>query len=371
MKMPLRSAWFSDVHLGHPKTETSFIIDNLVAAFPDDGVTEQLDILFFPGDVFDRILFWPDQNVLLIREWIIRTLSICARRNIIVRVLYGTPSHDRNQGKVFEEINKELSIGADVRYVDTLSIEHIEALDMNVLYVPDEWDVEPDNTWSQVCSLMKAHGLEKVDFSVMHGCFPFQLPDFLDIPMHDPQRYMSITEHYVVIGHIHKHASFENILVPGSFDRLGHGEPEDKGHLRITVNRDAMNEIKFVVNENSKVYTDVDCSGMELEKAIDKVKKVANKLPVDSHIRVIANPGEPIISDVTTLMKEYPLLNWTAKRGKDAKKINSLQTTGTVKFKGVDITRENLAEMLLGRIKPDPGFPDLHDRCLRRIQEVI
>ena len=50
----LFTASISDIHLGHPNTLTQSIIQGLREAFPDNVETEELDIIFIVGDVFDR-----------------------------------------------------------------------------------------------------------------------------------------------------------------------------------------------------------------------------------------------------------------------------------------------------------------------------
>ena len=182
----LEIACLSDIHLGHGLVPTSDIINRLYKALPSNAESDKLDIIFVAGDVFDQLLFLPDAPVLDIQIWIADLFELCHRHNIALRVLEGTPSHDRGQGKQFEMIY--LTVGydrddkfVDFKYVPTLSIEYIELLDINVLYVPDEWDHDPDITWESVKNLLKDQGLEQVDFAVMHGNFEYHLPDHLKI----------------------------------------------------------------------------------------------------------------------------------------------------------------------------------------------
>jgi DNA repair exonuclease SbcCD nuclease subunit len=143
----------SDIHLGHPNTLTEDILRNLEKAFPTSKETEELDIIFFSGDVFDRLLNFPDNSVSEIESWINVFLRRCKALDIVVRVLEGTPSHDWKQSNVFEKVNNIGKIDCDVKHVKNLSIEHIERFGINVLYVPDEWEPETDDTWKQVKDL--------------------------------------------------------------------------------------------------------------------------------------------------------------------------------------------------------------------------
>ena len=154
LKKELRIASISDVHLGHRRTPASHILKNLKAAFPKGEETRDLDIIFIAGDLFDAILSFPDPVVEEIQDWMFAFIRMCASYNIVVRILEGTPLHDRNQSREFDVINRNLRAPANCKYQDTLCIEHIEALDINVLYVPDEWDVDTDRTWEAVQELL-------------------------------------------------------------------------------------------------------------------------------------------------------------------------------------------------------------------------
>ena len=57
-------------------------------------------------------------------EWLTELIVFCKQHDIILRILEGTPSHDRNQSKVITSIIKKLNIELDYKYIDTLYIEH-------------------------------------------------------------------------------------------------------------------------------------------------------------------------------------------------------------------------------------------------------
>lgn len=169
-------ASFSDVHLGHPKTPTVSILRNLRKAFPDTEETGKLDLIFIVGDLFDRLLDMPDPSVPEIKIWFHQFLRMCAKRDIVVRVLEGTPSHDWKQSWLMDSINTQSGYNVDLKYVTTLSIEHIERFGINILYVPDEWLPETDDTWKEVLQHLGQHNLDQVDYALIHGSFNYQLP---------------------------------------------------------------------------------------------------------------------------------------------------------------------------------------------------
>ena len=56
-------ACISDIHLGHRRTPTRLIVDNLYRAFPDSAETRALDVICIVGDLFDRLLTAPDPDL--------------------------------------------------------------------------------------------------------------------------------------------------------------------------------------------------------------------------------------------------------------------------------------------------------------------
>lgn len=361
----------SDIHLGHPKTTATHILANLDRAFPNSKETEELDMIVFDGDVFDRLLNLPDDSVSEIKAWANNFLRRCKLFDIVVRVLEGTPSHDWKQSKIFEELNELGKIGCDVKHVKTLSIEHIERFNKTFLYVPDEWEPEPDDTWKQVKDLLSVNGLDKVDFAVMHGTFPHQLPSHIKVPMHDPVRYLSIVKYIVVIGHIHKPAIFERIYTPGSFDRLGHGEEEPKGHIRFYLNKDDSWSVNFIENVGAKLYKTINCLGLGIDEALEKITTIAKTLPDNSYIRVEADKEDAIVVSLDTLKNKFPNIVWDTKMSTKNKTGREMLVDMRAKYRGLDITKDNIFGLLMERLNNKNYETVISNHCSKLLSEVI
>ena len=368
-KHKLALAVASDIHLGHPNTPTELILRNLEKAFSTSANTEELDIVFLSGDVFDRLLNFPDDNVTDIEMWVSVFLRRCKALDITVRVLEGTPSHDWKQSKIFEKINLLGNIECDVKHVTTLSIEHLEKYDKTILYVPDEWEPEPDDTWKQVKDLLSVNGLEKVDFAIMHGSFPHQLPSHIKVPMHDPNRYQSIVKYIIAIGHIHKPAIYERIYTPGSFDRLAHGEEEPKGHIRFYLNTDDSWKVVFIENKDAKIYKTISCLGLGVDDALEKISAIAKDLPANSFIRIEAEKEDAIMVSLDVLKSKFPNIVWSTKVSIKNNSGKEMLVDMRAKFQGIDITKDNLFDLLMNRVKLKT--PQLAERCEGLLTEVI
>lgn len=379
MKPELYGASISDVHLGHQRTKTRHIVDNLWKAFPNAESTGQLDVIFWGGDLFDRLLTLGEEAVPQILVWAYSFLEMAKERKIHVVFMEGTPSHDWAQTKLLKTIAEFGKGNPYFHYIDTLSIVHFDDLDADVLFVPDEWRPEPDDTWMEVRELLREKGLEKVDFTLLHGVFDHQLPDHVSVPTHVTERYVSITRHFVFGAHVHTPSVRDNfpadhgrLYVNGSFDRLAHGEEESKGHWRFRFPTDKPPQCWFVVNEGAQIYKTLDCTKKSLEESLAFLQQVS-KLPEDSSIRVQANKDDPILANFDVLRREYPHIHWSSKPNeaveKDVQK--NLLVDLRSAYASVQITRDNLEELLMERIGLRTNDPDQLQRCARRIQEVV
>lgn len=352
-----------DIHLGHHKTPTALIINTLSKAFLTESA-KSLDIIVLNGDVFDQSLKLDSDLRTPIVLFIMRLLVFCKKHDIVLRVVEGTPSHDNRQSGLFIELNE--TIGADCKYIDTLSIEHIERFNTNMLYVPDEWRATSEQTKEEIKELLTAKGLDKVHFSFLHGYFQYQLPECAEDEAHDPEFFHDITEYEIFINHVHVFSQRGRIYAPGSIERLAHGEEGDKGHIR----RDA-HGVTFVVNKDALKYITVDCTGINLEEAYNKVTATAESLPDGAHVRIVAEREHQIVGTVAEFKKQYPGLNWSPI--KIAGKKDSKSVMDPVKIKPIDkiptLTKDNLLSHLAPRL--EKYSDDLRERCLSHMRDVI
>ncbi len=352
-------ASISDIHLAHPRTSTYHIIENLRAAFPDNAETAKLDILFFAGDVFDRLMNLPQDEVDVIQEWIADLLKLCVKHNIIVRVLEGTPSHDWRQSKQFVNVNNSLHIKANLKYIDTLSIEVIDELGgLSVLYVPDEWNADASVTWQQTVELLAIHGMTQVDVACMHGSFDYQLP-VESVKNHNSEQYMSIVRGYITIGHVHiRSERGGKILAQGSFDRLSHGEESAKGHYRACLSP-AGNYHWFVENSGARIYKTLDCREMSTEEVIELLESYEH-CPDQSRFRLVITRGSVVQHGIKDVRKRFPQFVLSTqmdelKAQEEAVIIQDRQPS----LKPISITPTNIGHLVADRLKR--LYSDEHD----------
>jgi hypothetical protein len=363
----LRSLSVSDIHLGHPKTSTYFILDNLDRKFFNGEWWKDIDVLYIVGDLFHQALHYHSLEAVQIQRWMKKILRIAKEHNVVVRLLEGTPSHDWRQNRWMVEAND--GIDADFKYVDTLSVEYIEALGIHVLYVPDEWKPDPDDVWKDVVRVMADAQIDQVDYTLFHATFDHQLPDIKSIPKHTASRYQQITRHYVFSGHIHVSSRNKNILCNGSFDRISHGEEGAKGYWDVTVTPHG-DKVVFVENEHAKVYKTIDCTDLTLDETFDRLTSVAD-LPEGSHVRIKARKSDPIMSGMDTVARKYPHVYWTTKATEALEVQENLMVDKRIEINQTQFTEHNLGPLLMERVRARTTDPVLLARCETLLAENL
>ena len=265
----------SDIHIGHHRTTSEHIIDNLKKYLLNDKRFPSLDILFIPGDTFDRDLNLSDKYLTEIHHFIIKLLRACIKHDIVLRVLEGTPMHDRKQSRLFVTLNELLIEQADVKFIDDVHIEHIDKYNIDVLYVPDVISPTVEETQEKVKCKLKEHNLKKVDYALMHGFFPHNRPSNIPLPAHDPDYYLSIVRKYIFIGHPHTMNVHKRFITHGSFDRVRHDDLGDKGYFLVKSYPTSTEHdtITFVVNKDAKQYDSIKSMKMTKEKLITRLEK--------------------------------------------------------------------------------------------------
>ncbi len=353
MKKDLRVVVISDVHLGNERNTTEFILSNLYVFFREQFKRNDLDGIFIGGDLFDTQLSYnsPDgQDIAIFISWF---LEQCALKNILVRVLKGTPSHDWDQNSWLETIAKVQKLPIRLRYVKDLSLEYISEWDFNILYMPDEWTNDTDITHKQVLQLLKENNLSQVDFILMHGQFDFQIPpELVKIPRHISENYKPLAKYFVSVGHIHTPQFFDNIIGQGSFDRMAHGEEEAKGGVEFCMNKDGSKSYAFIENKGSRIFKTIDIKHKDVEKTYKYLEKQFLHIPNGSFIRLRLSKDHPVVSSFDQLKLKYPLYRWSKIiEGQQESSPNStFIETQLIPYKATSITRENITGLVKDRL---------------------
>lgn len=363
----------SDLHLGHRQNHASLMTKGLKHYLCDDALLAATDVLFLAGDVFDNLLPGNSDQLEYIYNWIIELLNQCAKHNVILRVLEGTPSHDWKQSWRFEAFNTHLGSRVNLKYVRDLSVEHIEPLGISVLYVPDEYNDTTEKTLTQAKNLIRQQGLSKVDVAIMHGNFDYQLPAFVPAQKHSAEEYLNLVNGPIFIGHHHTHSAFDRIMAQGSFDRTAHGQEEPKGFIKAHYTGTPDFTWQFVENQQAMHYVTVDCTDLSVTETLALLEERLRAVPDYSHVRIHAETTNPIFNNIETVTSQYPLIHWTRKLETDENGYsNSVDTESSVEvlYVPITITKDNIVDLLMERARGSIPF-DQVDKARDILEDIL
>lgn len=365
----LKALVFSDVHIYHDKTTTAHIVYGLYNALADTEKLRDVDIIFISGDLFDREVFMPNADMSVVINFIYHLLNMCSKYDILLRILEGTPSHDWKQAKLIIDINNNLPNPVDARHVVNLSIEHIERFGIDVLYVPDEWGSGCYDTYQEVKQLLVEHNLETVDLSIMHGCFNFQFPvNLVGKPdVHDEESYLSITKYLIIIGHYHTASSYERIHVPGSFDRLKHGEEEPKGHLEFNLYKDGAHDVKFIENKHAMIFKTFDFANAEVATVVRKLRKYLKNDNKLCYIRLLVNKDDAVYRGLFDLQNSFPLVKFTISLKNKPK--DKMVSESKEIIRPPTLSMDNIVDLMHARLLDK--HPTVAEECIDALRSVV
>lgn len=274
----------SDLHIGNPKVPANLLYQHLVTyLYP--LLNDELDILFIPGDFFDTLLNFNHSYGKCADRIIHELIALAKEHKFFIRVLRGTFSHDRKQNNFFiigDEDNHPLLNGEPLILVyDGVGLECNQTLGINILYLPD--DLPYGDKLEVGRELMRDAQLEKVDLMINHGYFAHMLPRALiDKLPHGTLREQDIrplVKGCVLTGHVHTNMIYKNIISAGSFERMVHGEEEDKGFYVIYYEpKSGKVKTEFVINQDALIFKSINITGNSIEEATDAFMRLVEPL---------------------------------------------------------------------------------------------
>ena len=306
----MKITFLTDIHIGNPKVYLDRITESLHKYAYPELTTSQLILL--GGDFFDCLLNINSDAGIRAIYIIDELIELCRSKNIYLRVLRGTFSHDRYQNRLFVDRARAIPTYHDIpliRVIDTVEVERFAPYNCDILFCPDD---QPQKDMSQVIlDVLEANHLDQVDFFCCHGYWNHLLPPNLLIHPNDCLDYDRLESKircYVFNGHVHSPSLWNKVVSGGSFERFRHGEEEDKGFYTAEFNeKEHTATLKFIRNVEAVPFITVDLSlHTSVDEALDYLKRKINTMSHRPdqviHIRLIGN-GDPL---VPTIQSTYP-----------------------------------------------------------------
>ena len=318
----------SDLHIGHRHTPSTHILSALnywLIRYKD--YLDKSKLFIISGDFWDKLISMLSDDVQVGIIIMNRIMNACNKHNLVLRIVEGTRSHDVGQCKIFEGL-AEAYPDLDYAYVAHASIEIHDGLGKSILYVPDDITDERHKVEPIVHKLLKDNNLDHVDIAIIHTQFQYQLPKDKGIDFSDEGFYTSITRDFIISGHIHPPSRYANIIVPGSFDCIEHGQSLRKGGVYLS--RDPKTgylDVKRLINKKQAVYERITLPKNNPEEFVDaKVKEIIKYNTVRNNIKCfniqLSGEDEPIINNlISSYSKMYPGVRFTKHSRKKKKDI--------------------------------------------------
>lgn len=347
-----RVLFFSDVHLLHKGTPTSVIIFNLMLLI-EYVVKTELDAIYILGDLFDERDTLENADLISAIGFLNDLLELCKKKNIALRVLEGTPKHDRKQSKVVVELNKKFNI--DLKYFDDITVFKDEKINKVVGLVPDEYRDDASETTRLFKNLMKSSGYNKLDIAGMHGLFKFQIPHVESKANFDERVWERMVKLGICIGHDHKVKQRGIIRILGSTDCLNHGEVGKKG-VTVVDFYDDYAEGWFVLNPHPCMYLTVEGDNKTDEEIIRGVEVAAKKIkdaPHSKHGRLrVTYPHDSDIRVTLRSLSERYGIDIKPQRLVNKDRIVKINQALMEKVdEGIHLDKETISRILLERIE--------------------
>ena len=221
-------------------------------------------------------------------------------------------------------------------------------------FQPDEWRTKAVDTYNEVLVLLKEKGLEKVDWAFMHGCFKYQMPNFLQhrLDLHDEEDYCKIVNKGIFIGHHHNFSEYKKIHCAGSLERWSFGQENEKGAFFVEELMNGEIYVEFIRNPCAQVYMDVIVDGLTSNEILSKIKKFDVDLHSPINIRLTTTSGIEVVNEFIDKYKYiYTEVKWKSKdlSKKGIKPVTQLVDDQLV-FSKINLDFDTLETLMLNRL---------------------
>lgn len=378
--MKLKIVATSDLHFGNIRINAELMYEELKKTLYPELVDAHLFIL--AGDLLDQLLTVGSKAHIYASRFIKDIFSISAKTGLVVRILVGTYTHDRDQIPIF----KALAIPrTKVKIIDKIDCEVIKGFtntngyvdyDLKIGYLPDNLSYkESSDAVAQLHKAMDIVGISTLDTCIIHGTFTHTVRPGASFP---PCTYsvsqFKFVNGPIICGHIHTASRKQNVYYCGSWERMSHGEEENKGFY-VFLNEDGKWSAKFIINPDASKFITITPPGADVastsEYFLSEMKKYfTNDI---GHVRVIHKNA-----DIRALLhkicnQQYPDVIFTSKAlPNDEEGSMQVEDIEVDTYNDVKPDVNNLGDLVfkfLSENKLDEGIPE--STILAKVKELL
>jgi DNA repair exonuclease SbcCD nuclease subunit len=290
-----------DIHFGYYPSDLLYKEFQLII----DTIEErEIDCVVIAGDYYDTKLSMSSAHAVQSVKAFSDLIKICEHKNIKVRQIKGTNSHDpENQLKNLAQIAN--SSKCDYKLFLTVDEEEIFP-GMNVLYIPEEYMEDSKEYYKEYFNkkyqLVFGHGMfEETNFSSKN-----KYQTMKKYPIFNSEEMESVCEGPIVFGHIHTAQRIrERIQYTGSLVRSRFGEEEAKGFYIVSFDSETKEtEFEFIENEETMKYDTIEIKpdnqvfSLMINEQIAYFKNLVDMYKKD-YLRIKINTPDDMINSST------------------------------------------------------------------------
>lgn len=224
----------SDQHFGAVDGER-LIEEHEGSLFNYIDTLPNLEFIFILGDYFDHKMYMNDHSAYSAMYVMQRILFYANKFKSIVRIIYGTASHECSQYNMFKSLFDNSSV--DVQVIDHVYEE--ELLGLSFLYLPEEYIYDKKEYYKNTL-----YSGKKYDYIFGHGIIQEVMSNACrhadknilrkKVPYFTTFELKEACKGEVYFGHYHEHTVIQNnIHYVGSFSSWVFGESKTKGFYII------------------------------------------------------------------------------------------------------------------------------------------
>lgn len=214
----------------------------------------KLDLVVIAGDYFDNKILLNSRSSIYSIRWMGELVRICKAKNVKIRIIRGTSSHDNNQLDAFNEYEKDDS---DFFKIIRTCTEEETFPGFRCLYCPDE--TIPTKEYLEIYQEQFLHG--PYDAMFFHGSFDVVVPNIAiqESEMSGinnvifPYQFFETLCRVMIGGHWHNGDRHKHMYYTRSVNRWTFNEDHPKGFIYMTYD---MENKSYRVQRIENIFTD-------------------------------------------------------------------------------------------------------------------
>ena len=371
-----------DLHFGNLRIDSIAMYEKLREYFYPAATEAHL--VTIGGDIYDQLITVGSKAHVAACKFIKDLFLISSKYGTEIRIMHGTYTHDRNQLSVF----KALALpNTRFRIVNNIDCETIKGfhhrsgylnMDLRVGYLPDNLTYKDSKeAVNHLKKVMQVSGMSKVDVLIGHGTFEHVIPPGSG---HNPpclytySQFADLVTGPIVMSHIHTPSRYRNVYYCGSFERMAHGEEENKGYYRFTYDGQSWSAV-FKPNTKAVKFISIKpAENLDVAAAVkyfvDQTEKIFGS--DTGYVRVVHPSSEVRAACSKMCFKRFPDLicttKATPKKGEDIQ-LSPEFTPGA--YEDVKITRVNLAEHVYDFLVKQHGANIDKNKIVNEIESIL